>query len=64
MQGQHVTKTNHAVREAHQIHLEESFFPRIQSGKMTQSTAHYLASHPDVLAKWKEDAEAESRFNF
>lgn len=44
-------------RELETIAIEESLYPEIITGNLTRAGAHYLATHPIALRRWRDDKE-------
>lgn len=43
------------IKEAIQIHVEESLNQHVAVGAMDAQTAKFLATHPSVMRTWRDD---------
>lgn len=50
-----------ALREAQQIRYEEDFALEIAGGAMDRETGHFLATHPRIMLKWRDEQEIFQR---
>lgn len=46
------------IKEAIQIHVEETLGQHVAVGAMDAQAAKFLATHPSTMRKWREDQEA------